>query len=237
MFGLRRSIRKSEEADNSPKTRTTPRSREGTGHVHISNWKPDRNQSARMRARCGTPVLTVWDENVPPHCNCRGKLVVSAAPCRSRHERKRYNLATYECFSESSFSLHVVPRAPAGIWDRPESAIGPSSGQDKGDRYTTVSTPYSSLQRSNLFSISGVICRLRAFAAATKARCGTYQFLILKLRAWRKAELTNGTLISSRMAISAASWHIAVISAPEHPLVCESPVLNSVKPNKVDARG
>jgi hypothetical protein len=27
------------------------------------------------------------------------------------------------------------------------------------------------------------------------------------------------------MAISAASWHMAVISAPEHPLVCESHVL------------
>jgi len=205
MFGLRRSIRKSEEADNAPKTRSTPRSREGTGHDHISNWQPDRNQSARMRARCGTPVLAVWDENVPPHCNCRSKLVVSAAPCRSKHERKRYNLATYECFSESSLSLHVVPRAPTGAWDRPGSAIGTTSGEDKGDRYATVPTPYSSLQRSNLFSISGVICRLRAFAAATNARCGTYQFVILKLRAWRKAELTNGALISSRMAISAAS--------------------------------
>src|SRR5712691_906749 len=111
MFRLRRNIRKSEEADSAPKTCSTPRSRDGTGHVHISRWQPDRNQGARVRAQCGTPVLAVWGENVPPHCNCLGKLVVSAAPCR-RHERKRYNLATYGCFSELSFSLHVVPRAP-----------------------------------------------------------------------------------------------------------------------------
>jgi hypothetical protein len=93
-------------------------------------------------------------------------------------------------------------------------------GAERMGRYANVATPDSSLQRSNRFSISGVICRLRAFAAATKARCGTYKFLKFKLGAWRKAELTNGAFISSRMAINAASWHIAVISAPEHPSVC-----------------
>ena len=31
--------------------------------------------------------------------------------------------------------------------------------------------------------------------------------------------LTYGALMSSRIAINAASWHIAAISAPEHPLV------------------
>jgi hypothetical protein len=85
---------------------------------------------ARARAWCGTPMLAVWGENVPPHCNCLGKLVVSAAPCR-RHQRKRYNPATYGCFSELSFSLHVVPRAPVCAWDCPGSAIGPPRGRIK----------------------------------------------------------------------------------------------------------
>jgi hypothetical protein len=46
--------------------------------------------------------------------------------------------------------------------------------------YANMLAQYSLLQRSNFRNISGVICRLRAFAAATNASCETYKSLGLK---------------------------------------------------------
>ena len=49
----------------------------------------------------------------------------------------------------------------------------------------------------------------------------------IKIEASRRSGgLTNVASISSRMAINAASWHMAVISAPEHPLVCTNQFKN-----------
>ena len=98
---------------------------------------------------------------------------------------KRYNLATYESFSESSISLHVLPRPPCAYGTvRVGNRVPLKAWQTRP--YANAPTLYSSFQRSNLFSISGVICRLRAFAAAMNARCGIYEILILKTKGMEK---------------------------------------------------
>ena len=66
-----------------------------------------------------------------------------------------------------------------------------SSWAGKRRTYADMLTPYSLFQRSNFRSISGVICRLRVFAAATNASCGTYEFSDIEIKAPRRKVVSH----------------------------------------------
>ena len=81
---------------------------------------------------------------------------------------------------------------------------------------------------------SGVTCFVRFLAACKKADSGTCTHTQI-VSIYDKANhnglvLTKGALISAFMVNSAASWHNADISAPEHPSVCIGEAVNEEDP-------
>jgi hypothetical protein len=95
-------------------------------------------------------------------------MTASAATRRYKHESSLHTGVALNRVSQACASS--APCAGSSRW------LGnkvPPFRAGKRVIYANMPTPYSSFQRSNLRNISGVICRLRVFAAAMNALCGT----------------------------------------------------------------
>lgn len=109
-----------------------------------------------------------------------------------------------------------------GARDRPGMSVtrSPSLGGVKGGLRQHVDTVFV-IPALKLSQHLGRDLSFKRFRSGDERVLRDLQNFEIKMEASRRSgTLTNVASISSRIVINAASWHMAVISAPEHPLVC-----------------